>query len=149
LQTRQVVALVTVVVIIALALGTTIGYSISSGRTTTLMSTQIQTITSYGIPQGLVTVTKLVMISHIGDLTVVDCGTSTFMGGAVEIVDSTTTEYIFPPTNNGTSQGRFLNVTITTLTSSETAINAVSATNGTTITLTATSDNTTVCPVIP
>jgi len=147
MRTGQFVTLVTVIIIIALALGTTIGYSISSVRTSTI--TQTHTITSYGILQGLVTVTKLVMISHVGDLTVVDCGTSTFMGGAVDIVESTTTEYIFPPTTNGTSQGRFLNVTVTTLTSSETVMIVLSATNGTTITISATSDSTTVCPVIP
>jgi hypothetical protein len=38
MQTRQVVALVTVIAIIALALGATIGYSISSGKTTTSSS---------------------------------------------------------------------------------------------------------------
>jgi len=152
LQTRQVVALVTVIALIALALGTTIGYGISSAKTTTLTTTQTQTITSYGIPQGLETVTKLVMISHVGDLTMVVCGTSTFPAGVLNIVDSTTTEYIFPPTNNSTSQGRFLNVTMTTLTSSGTVLNPFflhSKTNVTTITVSPTSDNTTVCPVIP
>jgi len=79
LQTRQVVALVTVIALIALALGTTIGYGISSAKTTTLTTTQTQTITSYGIPQGLETVTKLVMISHVGDLTMVVCGKARFL----------------------------------------------------------------------
>jgi hypothetical protein len=40
MKTWQVIAVVTVVAIIALALGTTLGYGISSGKTTTLTTTQ-------------------------------------------------------------------------------------------------------------
>jgi hypothetical protein len=42
MQTRQVVALVIVVAIIALALGVTMGYSLSSGRITTYQATKLR-----------------------------------------------------------------------------------------------------------
>jgi hypothetical protein len=147
MQARQVVALVTVIAIIALALGTTIGYGISSGRTTTLMSTQTETITSYGFPRGLSTVTELIIISYVAQVTAYTCGSSSFVAGTVNGYTTNTTEYIFPSIINFTSEQRFLNVTITTVTSTETDI--TSSATVTTVTLSATSQgNTTLCPTI-
>jgi uncharacterized membrane protein YqgA involved in biofilm formation len=147
MQTRQVVALVAIITIIALALGTTIGYSISAGRTTTSMSTQTQTITSYGFPRGLSTVTELIIISYVAQVTAYVCGSSSFVAGIVNGYTTNTTEYIFPSIINVTSEQRFLNVTIMTVTSTETDV--TSSVTATTVTLTATSQgNTTECPTI-
>ena len=55
MQTRQVIALVIVITIITLALGTTIGYSVSSGRTSTTMKIQTYT-TSVSVTTTLTTV---------------------------------------------------------------------------------------------
>jgi hypothetical protein len=68
MQTIQVVALVTVIAVIALALGTTIGYSISSGKTTT----QIQSVTdtSSVIINQSVTTTRVASISSPKIITV-------------------------------------------------------------------------------
>ena len=46
MQTRQVVALVIVIAVISVALGATIGYSLSSGRTSITTTTQTQTYTT-------------------------------------------------------------------------------------------------------
>ena len=139
MKTGQVVALVIVVAIIGLAIGAAIGTSVSSGKTTTLMSTQTQTVTSNGIPQGLATVTKLVIVSNVLHVNAFACGTDTYAGGTANLENSTTTEYIFPST---TSSQRFLNVTISTITSLQTGL----TTTDTTVTLTASSQgNTTGC----
>jgi len=147
MQTRQVVAIVTVIAIVALALGATIGYSISSGRTTPSISTQTRTIISYVFPRGLSTVTKLIIISYVAQVTAYTCGSSSFVAGIVNGYTTNTTEYIFPSIINVTSEQRFLNVTITTVTSAETVV--TSSVTVTTVTLSETSQgNTTGCPTI-
>jgi hypothetical protein len=55
MQTRQVVAFVTIVAIIALALGTAIGYIVTSGKTSTTTTTQTHT-TSVSVTTTLTTV---------------------------------------------------------------------------------------------
>ncbi len=154
MKTGVIIALVVVIGVIALALGATIGYSISSGRTSTitltgktLTTSQTQTVTYYGTPQGLVTATELIMMVQGGEFGWVVCGTSTFPGGVAIVFNTTTTEYIFPQITNDTSQGRFLNVTITTTTTSVT-----SNINVTTVTVTYglvshNSTTMTVCPI--
>ena len=92
-QTRQTFALIAVIGIIALALGITVVYSISTGKTTT--STATQTVTSFGIRKGLSTVTKLIIISYVAHLIAYTCGTSSFVAGTINVDNSTTTEFIF------------------------------------------------------
>jgi hypothetical protein len=100
--------------------------------------------TSSGIPQGLVTVTKLVIISYVESLAAYTSGTCSWVAGTAFINSSVTTEYIFPSNINDTSQQQFLNITITTVTSNLT--NLTSSTT-TTITLGAASQSTsTTCP---
>lgn len=68
MQSRQVVALVIVIAILALALGTTIGYSISSGKTTTL--TQSVTDQSSVVIIQSVTTTRITSMSSPKIITV-------------------------------------------------------------------------------
>jgi hypothetical protein len=163
MQTGQVIAFVTVVAIIALALGTTIGYSLSSGKPTTSLAPRTQTITSYATPQtlttvttqtqtvlsyaslkGITAVTKLIIISYVESLAAYTSGTCSWVAGTAYVNSSVSTEYIFPSNINDTSQQQFLNITITTVTSNLT--NLTSSTT-TTITLSAASQNTsTTCP---
>ncbi len=100
--------------------------------------------TSSGIPQDLVTVTKLIIISYVESLAAYTSGTCSWVAGTAFINSSVTTEYIFPSNINYASAQRFLNITITTVTSNLT--NLTSSTT-TTITLSATSQNmSTTCP---
>jgi len=111
------------------------------------MSTQTQTITSYGFPRGLSTATKLIIISYVAQVTAYVCGSSSFVAGIVNGYTTNTTEYIFPSIINVTSEQRFLNVTVTTVTSAESVV--TSSVTVTTVTLSATSQgNTTICPTI-
>jgi hypothetical protein len=100
--------------------------------------------TSSGIPQDLVTVTKLIIISYVESLAAYTSGTCSWVAGTAFINSSVTTEYIFPSNINNTSEQQFLNITITTVTSNLT--NLTSSTT-TTITLSAASQSTsTTCP---
>ena len=142
MQSRQVIGLVAVIAIICLALGAAIGITISSEKNTASITTQTQTVTSYEIPNHLTTLTRLVLVSYVTHYDTYICGTETYGGGTIYIESTNTTEYLFQAANNNTG-ARFLNVTITTTTSSQSE-NAV-----TTVTLTAsTSDNSTICPTI-
>jgi hypothetical protein len=143
LQTRQVVALVTVIAIIALALGTTIGYGISSGRTTTSISTQTQTMTAYVTPnhsslthstQSAETLTEIISLSVSGVVTQYVIGTCT--GGGAAYVSMTSTSYIEPVNVAG-----YFNATIITI-SNSTYIGSEYLTTITTTTMTGTT-----CPV--
>jgi hypothetical protein len=127
MKTGQIAGLVVIVAIIALALGATLGYLIASGSSP-------------------VTVTEEVMISHVGQNLLIVCGTSSFPGPAVNIVDKTTTEYLFPQSINNTAGGKFLKVTITTTTSSESVVDAISNYFTSTYTVTSMKNNTTSCP---
>jgi hypothetical protein len=71
-QTRQVVASTTIIAIIALALGASVGYSISSERTTT--------VTSYStiVPSGLTTTATIVTISNVTQATTVTTGSELY-----------------------------------------------------------------------
>ncbi len=96
------------------------------------------------LPQNLVTVTKLIIISYVESLAAYTSGTCSWVAGTAFINRSVSTEYIFPSSINDISRPQFLNVTITTVTSNLT--NVTSATT-TTITLSASFQNTsTTCP---
>jgi hypothetical protein len=132
LQTSQVVAVIIVVGVIGLGLGVAIGYSVYSGKITTTYVTN---------PEGLSTVTKLVVISNALHEAEYVCGNSTpYVAGTVEIFSTNSTQYIFSPSGNY----KFLNVTVTT------EVSTVSTTIvDSTVTLRSTTqDNTTVCPTM-
>ena len=141
MQARQVVALVTVIAIIALALGTTIGYSISSAKTTTSISTQAQTITAYVTPNQnsthsthAETLTEIIFRSVSGVVPQYVIGTCT--GGGVAYVSMTSTSYIEPLNITG-----YFNATIVTI-SNSTYVGSISLTTITTTTITGTA-----CPI--
>jgi hypothetical protein len=132
LQTSQVVAVVVVVGVIGLGLGVVIGYGVYQGRTTSTYITN---------PEGLSTVTKMVVVSDALHEAEYVCGNSTpYAAGTVEISSTNSTQYIFSPSGNY----KFLNVTVTT------EISTVSTTIvDSTVTLRSTTqDNTTVCPTM-
>jgi len=87
MQTRQVVSLISVIAVIALALGTTIGFSVSSGRTSTL--TQTRTVTTSVSPGNSSTTTSnSISISSVGsetfvtfETTLTACCNNTIAGG--------------------------------------------------------------------
>src|SRR5579872_681778 len=95
--------------------------------------------TSSGVPEGLVTVTELIIINYVESLAVYTSGTCSWVAGTAFVNSSVTTEYIFPSNINNTSEHQFLNITITTVKSNMT--NLTSSTT-TTITLIAASQNT-------
>jgi hypothetical protein len=106
MQARQVVALVIVVTIIALAFGTILGYGIFSGKTTTLMATQ--TFSSTATSNRTVTLTQTttlppnevvtkVIIFQVYTLYPVIYSTNCVAqnaGGSLGITSSTETSYI-------------------------------------------------------
>jgi len=130
LQTRQVVAFVTVVAIIALALGTISGYGISSAKTTT--------VTAYATPnhstQSAETLTEVISLSVSGVVPQYVIGTCT--GGGVAYVSMTSTSYIEPVNVTG-----YFNATIVTI-SNSTYVGSESLTTITTTTITGTT-----CPI--
>jgi hypothetical protein len=132
LQTSRVVAIVIVVAVIGVGLGTAIGYSVYQGRTTTYITN----------PGGLSTVTEMVVVSDVLHEAEYVCGNSSpYVAGTVEIFSTNSTQqYIFSPSGNS----KLLTVTVTTEAStvSTTIIDS-------TVTLRSTiQDNTTVCPTI-
>ncbi len=127
----QVIAVLIAVGVIALPLGATPGYFFASSSS-----------------QAPIAVTELIMISHVGEDMLVICGTSTFPGGVMQIVNNISTEYLFPQSiNNLTSAGKFLKVTIATSTSAGSVVNASSFEFTTTYTVTSMQNNTRRCPI--
>jgi hypothetical protein len=135
------------VAVIALALGTAVGYDISTGRTTTILSTHTQTLTSYSTitPVGLSTLSKVIVVTEVQYYIAYTSGTCSWVGDIVRVSVGNYTEYLLPE-GNETSQ-HYLNVTVTTVTSTATGFSSASTT---TVTLSATSQGSSItCPFSP
>jgi hypothetical protein len=144
LQTRQVVAPIITIAIIALALGTAVGYTIFFKTTTTTTTTTLtppgiayySTITSTYVQHsnttqyfviysgnGSVTVTKEILEESVGGVQVEISGNCTVSGGTGYLTNTSTTEYLLPSyvSNSSESLG-LVTAAITTVTSSVSGI---------------------------
>jgi hypothetical protein len=160
MQGRQVVALLIVVTIIALAFGTAVGYAVFSKTTTTTIATTLtppgiafystvnSTVTRFTVPATVGTITKLILITMLEHQTAYVSGTCSWVAATVVLNYSTTTEYVLPAVATANNASfRFLNVTLTTVTSAPNDVNSI--TTDTTITLSTSTSQTQASHVLP